>query len=368
MRVNLFADSPLERWHSMDRYARSLFKALQQVSPDLEVSLLIPPPPPFSVRGYLLILWRMLVYPLWASRHPADVYHILDHSYGHLAFGLDSNRVVVTIHDIAPLAFPSLRLGASRLAWMIAWEGTQRAAWWITISDFTHQELRQWFKRKTKISYGVDRHFRSLAEEEKSAWRKRLGRDKSKIILHVGHCQPRKNIEGLLLALALLTKQGLDFLFVQLGGIFSDSQRHLIRELGLEKRVLQISQASSEEELVGFYNLADVLVMPSLYEGFGFPALEAMACGTPVVVSQVASLPEVVGDAGLLVDPRNPQSIADAIAHILTDERLAKELSCRGLERAQKFTWEKAAEETALVYRQVLEGKERVVGAHKHYS
>ncbi len=357
MRAHLFADSPLEKWPSMDRYARSLFMALKQVVPEVDSYLLVPPDPPLGFGGRLFILWRMVVYPLWARRYPADVYHILDHSYGHLVFALDSSRVVVTVHDIAPIIFPGRRWGLSRLAWEISWRGVQKAAWWIAISDFTQQELiSRTGRRMSKISYGVDARFHPLPEDERVRWRERWGLMNRKLILHVGHCQPRKNLEGLLSALALLADQKLDFLFIQVGGVFSTSQRRLIKRLDLERQILQINRASSEEELVGLYNAADVLVMPSFYEGFGFPALEAMACGTPVVVSRVASLPEVVGDAGVLVDPHNPQAIAEAIARVLSDPSLAEELRQRGLERARMFTWEKTARETAAVYRQVMEG------------
>jgi glycosyltransferase involved in cell wall biosynthesis len=101
--------------------------------------------------------------------------------------------------------------------------------------------------------------------------------------------------------------------------------------------------------------VADVFVLPSLYEGFGLPVLEAMACGTPVVAANAASLPEVVGDAGLLVDPRSPEAIAEAIAQVLEDPALASDLRERGFQRARAFTWEQNALRTLEVYHRVLE-------------
>ena len=353
MRVVLFADSPRENWPSMDRYARSLFKALQQIAPEHEFRLLIPPDPPIGLRGRLFLLWRLCRYPLWARRFAADVYHILDHSYGHLLWGLDGNRTVVTIHDVAPLFFPGHSLGLSRLAWRAAWKGAQRAFWWITDSEFTKRELLVHTNRSPKniipIPLGVDSAFRPLPAEEVNEWRKRLSLGTEKVILHVGHCQPRKNLEKLMSALALLNRQGVTFHFIQVGGVFTPTQRRLLESLGLEHHVRQMSRVS-EEDLVSLYNVADVLVLPSLYEGFGLPVLEAMACGTPVVVANAASLPEVVGDAGLLVDPRSPEAIAKAIAQVLEDPALANDMRKRGFQRAREFTWEYCARKTLAVY------------------
>jgi glycosyltransferase involved in cell wall biosynthesis len=127
----------------------------------------------------------------------------------------------------------------------------------------------------------------------------------------------------------------------------------LVESCQLDQHVIPVGHVS-EPALVGLYNLADVLVLPSIYEGFGFPILEAMACGTPVIAGNAASLPEVVGDAGLLVDPRRPEDISEATASVLTDASLAAELRHRGLERARQFTWSRTAEKTAAVYRSLV--------------
>jgi len=358
MRVVLFADSPRENWPSMDRYARSLFGVLQQIAPEHEFRLLVPPDPPIGLRGRLFLLWRMVWYPLWARGFAANVYHILDHSYGHLLWGLDGDRTVVTIHDVAPLFFPGHSLGLSRLAWRVSWKEVQKARWWITDSEFTRRELLD-LVRKTPdtivpIPLGVESIFRSLSEEQIDEWRVKLGLGVEKVILHVGHCQPRKNLEKLLTALASLSRRGVAFHFVQVGGIFTPAQRRLLASSGIEHRVRQMSRVP-EETLVGLYNIADVFVLPSLYEGFGLPVLEAMACGTPVVVANVASLPEVVGDAGLLVDPHSSEAMAEGILRVLTDPSLADRLRERGLQRARDFTWERTACETLAVYQKVAQ-------------
>jgi glycosyltransferase involved in cell wall biosynthesis len=361
MRVVLFADSPRENWPSMDRYARSLFEALQRVAPEHEFILALPPEPPAGFSGRLFLLWRVFRYPLWAKRFSADVYHVLDHSYGHLIWSLDRKRTIVTVHDVAPLRLSSRSLGLSRLAWEAAWSGTQRARWWIFVSDFTKREVIEFTNKNKKqirfsiIPYGVQSHFHPLSEKQVSEWREKLQLGFQKIILHVGHCQPRKNLENLLAALALLNRQGLAFHFIQVGGAYTPAQRRLLENLGLAHCTQQVSQIRDDNTLVALYNLASVMVMPSLYEGFGMPVLEAMACGTPVVVSNAASLPEVVGSAGLLVNPLSPASIADAIARVLEDSDLASDLRQRGFQRAREFSWERTAQETLKTYRKLLE-------------
>lgn len=127
-----------------------------------------------------------------------------------------------------------------------------------------------------------------------------------------------------------------------------------IKELGLERQIFMLPFVP-ESDLVALYNAATLFVYPSLYEGFGLPILEAMACGVPVIASNTSSLPEVVGDAGLLVPPRDPEAWAQAICLILTDEQLSEELAERGLQRAREFTWWRTVEMTLQVFRTVLE-------------
>ena len=126
-----------------------------------------------------------------------------------------------------------------------------------------------------------------------------------------------------------------------------------VEKLGLKPRV-HFTGFVEEEDLPALYNGADLFVFPSLYEGFGLPPLEAMACGTPVVTSNTSSLPEVVGDAAIMVDPYNVDAISEAMARVLNDPVLAEDLRQRGLLQAEQFSWQKMAEETIEVYKKVL--------------
>jgi len=170
-------------------------------------------------------------------------------------------------------------------------------------------------------------------------------------LLSVGSLEPGKNRERLLQAFARLQARGLKHTLVVAGqrAWRYEGEAPLARRLGLADSVRFLGHVP-QADLPALYSAADLFVFPSLYEGFGLPALEAMACGTPVVASNVSALPEVVGDAALQVSPLDVEALADAIERLLRDDRLRADLRERGLERARQFSWEKAARRTAEVY------------------
>jgi glycosyltransferase involved in cell wall biosynthesis len=176
-------------------------------------------------------------------------------------------------------------------------------------------------------------------------------------LLFVSTIEPRKNVPTLLRALwQLLECYKEDVRLVLAGGkgwLFEDAFA-LVEELRLDGRVHFVGRVSSED-LLYLYNAAELLAHPAFYEGFGLPPLEAMACGLPVVVSNVASLPEVVGDAGLLIDPHDIDELTVAMWRILNDGELRQEMREKGLRQAERFSWERAARETLAIYRQVAE-------------
>jgi glycosyltransferase involved in cell wall biosynthesis len=180
-------------------------------------------------------------------------------------------------------------------------------------------------------------------------------------VLFVGSEHPRKNLASLFRALARLKREPRfrDVKLVKLGApggreaAFREQTLAALRSSGLARDDVLFAERVATEDLVAYYAGAECLVLPSLHDGFGLPVLEAMACGCPVVVSNVTALPEVVGDAGLLVDPTDPQAIGDAVAAAVADRGLRDDLRRRGLARAAGFTWERAAAETVRVYERV---------------
>ena len=233
----------------------------------------------------------------------------------------------------------------------------------ITISDFTKNELINYTNispNKIKTIYlGVDNQFKQLSSKEIEDIRMEYKLPNS-YILYVGSEQSRKNFISIIKALYNLKKKYnlKDLKLIKAGrSQIHDSQRNkifdLIKELNLEKDII-FTNYVSEEYLVKLYNAADIFVYPSLYEGFGLPPLEAMACGCPVITSNTSSLPEVVGDAGIMINPYDIDSLTESIHKILADNDLKKELSKKSLERAKFFNWKKTADQTLEVYEEVL--------------
>jgi glycosyltransferase involved in cell wall biosynthesis len=177
-------------------------------------------------------------------------------------------------------------------------------------------------------------------------------------VLYAGNIRPHKNLERLIEAFDMLKKQGFeDVKLLIIGDEISKyaTLRRAVHRHKLHKHV-RFFGFVSDQTLAVLYRLAAVFVFPSLYEGFGLPPLEAMASGTPVITSNVSSLPEVVGDAALLIDPYQPEAIAAAMERLLTDARLCESLRARGLVRAREFSWERSVRRVREIYDEVLAG------------
>ena len=376
MRVALLRDLAEENWPSMEVYADRLAWGLRKVAPEVEVIEVRVPawvwgdwwlPTPYGRRASLrtlgLYLSRWLRYLLALRKVQADLYHILDNSYGHLALFLDPRRTVVTYHSGGSGLPRLLRQwnpeGPSLWLFTVAFRGMLRAGRMIAVSEYAKREIlaeaRYPPERIHVVYHGIDERFRPIREEERQRVRAQFLRPgETALLLHVGHCAARKNVEGILRAVALLRQRRMAVRFLQVGGTFTAAQRRLIETLGIGGAITQIPYVPNAE-LPALYAAADVFVFPSFYEGFGIPLIEAMACGTPVVCSDWELFHEVCGDAALFADPHNPQAIADAIARVLSDPALAEGLRQCGLERVKMFTWERAARETMAVYRRVME-------------
>jgi len=272
---------------------------------------------------------------------------------------LTGARTVVTVHDLSFLRHPRFHRPLNR--WnlrLIMPYVVRRAAAVIADSQSTRHDLIELVgaaPQKVHVIFpGVAPAYRVLpASEARAHVRRRFGLDEG-YILFVGTIEPRKNLDTLVEACRRLSWPAPLVIAGSVGWRAADIHRRL-QSLQQQGHVRLLGYVP-DEDLPALFNAARVFAYPSWYEGFGLPVLEAMACGTPVVTSNVSSLPEVAGPAALLVAPADAQALADALARLLHDEALAADLRERGLARTPGFSWQRTVRETAALYRQLAGG------------
>jgi glycosyltransferase involved in cell wall biosynthesis len=271
-------------------------------------------------------------------------------------------KSVITIHDLAFLLYPHfLTKESARYYGQIdqAWRKTDHI---IAVSEATKQDSIRMLgvpeKKITVIHEAANPIYQQLpADEARLHVQKRYKFDRD-FILFVSTIEPRKNLPGLLQAYRRLRddyKRDEILVLAGANGWLWEEVYETVSRLNLNDYVAFLGRVPSED-LVYLYNAARLLVHPSFYEGFGLTPLEAMTCGTPVIVSNTSALPEVVGDAALLVDPHDIDGLTVAMWRVLTEKELRKNLICKGLKRAKQFSWEKAAQQTLDVYHKVGKG------------
>ena len=367
MRVLMLRNVGEERNLSMKLYADRLAQGL---GGRCVVRSVVPWRPPGLASGHRLgakaldYVARYGVYPASLFGRRGDVFHVVDHADAHLICSLPARRTVVTCHDMmlvksargdmkGPQARPLL---ATRLL-DLSLRFMRRAARVIATSEATAADIVRHLKlpreRIQVIHHGVDPAYRPAPSAHvRQTLRRHLGFAGRAVVLHVGNNWFYKNLEGVIRALAVLRAERGDVLLVKVGKRLTREQRELADELGVADCVRELGVLSSGE-LLTVYWASDLLLFPSWWEGCGWPPLEAMASGTPVVCSDRGALGEVARGAALIVNPEEPEAIADGVARVLGDEGLRQSLVESGLERAGQFTWERAAAETLRVYREV---------------
>lgn len=267
---------------------------------------------------------------------------------------------VVTVHDLTAILLPETHHRKVRWSVTPFLERTlESASRVVAISEATARDVAQQFPhcraRLRVVHNGVEAAFAPAARDEIAATRARLGAP-SGYLLYAGTLEPRKNVELLLEAWRLLREQGETQLPLLLAGGWGWHARALRREVArLAPLGVRATGHLERSEFVRIVQATSVFAYPSLYEGFGLPPLEAMACGVPTVVSNCSSLPEVVGDAALLVAPDDAEGLAGALSRLLGSPDLAADYARRGRARAALFTWRRAARELAALFREALE-------------
>ncbi|MFC1849713.1 glycosyltransferase [candidate division CSSED10-310 bacterium] len=308
--------------------------------------------PKYSLREHLSLPIKMKQYDL-------DLYH----SPHYVLPLLHNCPTIVTIHDVIHLLFPQYLPSrmAHLYAKMMMFSSTKSALKVITVSQSSKRDIVRYLKiapDKIKVIHNaVSDIFKPMASSKTRAPLKEHFGLSGDYLLYVGNLMPHKNLKRLIYAFyRLIRKMKLDMQLVIVGeGIPHYRElKTLAHDLGLKNNVIFLGFIS-KEWLPILYNAAKVFVFPSLYEGFGLPPLEAMACGTPVVTSNTSSLPEVVSDAGLLIDPYNIDELIEAMERCINDQKLIDELVEKGLQRVKLFSWERTAERTLEIYQEILE-------------
>ncbi len=276
-----------------------------------------------------------------------------------------ARRVVVTIHDLIHRTRPEAHTETTiTAAERQLREIVRRADRLICTSEATRRDLHRFFPetrgRSVRIYHGVDRTvFHPPSAEERREAARVLEREgvRDPFVLFVGTLEPRKNLTGVMEAFAGCVRAGFpgDLVVAGMPGWMHEDPRRTAAARGITDR-LRLLGYVTDDRLRMLYHSAEVFLCPSFYEGFGFPLVEAMACGAAVVTSNVSSCPEIAGDGALCVDPEDPGAIAAAVDRLIGDDRFRRAMRSRAERRAAEFSWERAARETLAVYHEEAAG------------
>jgi len=299
-------------------------------------------------------LWFQLALPGRLRKDGVDVFHGL---FSRLPLRMPVPSVI-TSHDLSGYRMPGMHKKWTHMTNLIYPVYMRRADRIIAVSEFTAGEIGKYFPESSSKTRVV--HEAAPPEYSRVTDRAALEELRGKYglperyVLFLGTLEPRKNLPRLLEAYISIMGE-IDHSLVIAGGMGWKSRELLdsLASSGAGDRV-RLTGFVEAEDVPGLMSLADMFVYPSLYEGFGLPILEAMACGTPVITSSVSSMPEVAGSAALLVNPLSVEEIGQALLRLAADVELRSELSSRGLEREAGFSWERAARETLAVYEELL--------------
>jgi glycosyltransferase involved in cell wall biosynthesis len=370
LRIGIDYTAAVRQGAGIGRYTRELVRVLAELDRDNDYALFAATggqrladrawPTNFQMRSVplsdraLAILWHRLRLPLWVElvTGAVDIFHSPDF----VLPPLHRARTLVTVHDLSFIRYPecadvNLRAYLNK----VVPRSVHRADLVLADSQNTKDDLVELLgveANKIEVIYpGVEERFRPIEDQTVLEQVRRRYNLPPRFILGLGTLQPRKNFATLVEAFADLRFAICDLRLVIAGGKgwLYDEIFVAVERLGLEEQVV-FPGFVADEDLPALYNLAELFVFPSLYEGFGIPPLEAMACGTPVVTSNASSLPEVVGEAGLIVEATDTRALAEAMKRVLEDNALREGMIAKGLEQARKFTWEKSVSKLLSLY------------------
>jgi glycosyltransferase involved in cell wall biosynthesis len=369
--LKIAIDARKLRDYGIGTYVWNLLRHLSRIDHDTEYVLLCRPAdyglvselgknfrpvaesaPAYSIREQLLV-------PMALRRERVDLFH----APHYVLPPLTPVRSVVTIHDCIHLRFPQYlpnKLGYAYARGSL-WFATHRSSRIMTVSEASKRDILRYFRvpeaKIDVIHNAIDERFGLMPADEEVARVRERYQLNDPFVLYAGNIKPHKNLERLIEAFHMLRRGDLEHVKLLIIGDEVSKYATLRRAVHRHKlhKHVRFFGFVPDETLAVLYRLASVFVFPSLYEGFGLPPLEAMASGTPVVTSNVSSLPEVVGDAALLVDPYEPEAIAQAMRQVLTDQTLRDDLVRKGLARVGLFSWERSVRRVRAIYEETVQ-------------
>jgi len=295
---------------------------------------------------------RNFLLPLKLNSEKLDIVHFPDHI---LPIIKVKAKTVITVHDLAFVMHPECYSYFKRnYKRFLAPRSLKRADKIIAVSNNTKRDIINIYNipdNKIEVIYnGISDYYKqlNLAKKAKEELKRQYQINFNKVVLFVGTIEPRKNLDGLLNAFEKIIESHKDIGLVISGkaGWLSEG---LLKKMNMAKNVMYLGHAK-KNKLLDLYNIADLFVYPSFYEGFGFPPLEAMACGCPVISSNVSSIPEILEDAAILVNPQNRGELVEAINKVLDNSSFRETLIEKGLKQARKYSWDRTAAQTYKVY------------------
>lgn len=349
-------------------YIQHSLQHLPEADPALRLTLFTAHPPaelPASIevqqprwntdRPAVRILWEQLVLPVAVRRAQADVLH----ATAFVAPIVRPSPTVITIYDVSFALFPQFFRGFNQAYLRAATRWSARHAQrLIAISDCARRDIHRLYGvplDRIDVAYPGVAETLQRADPDRVTEFRRAKNLPDKFLLYLGTLEPRKNLTMLVQAFAHLKRECPDALLVLAGGVgwLAGELRAAIETRGVKDGIVLPGYVAEEEKAL-WYAAATAFVFPSLYEGFGLPPLEAMACGTPVVTSNAASLPEVVGGAGLTIAPDDIGGWAAALRRVWTDAAYRAELADRGVRQARQFTWQATSRQIAQAYHHLI--------------